>query len=210
MLMVVFIFCYEKILILMDAVLNTPQQFQKWYETFQYTFMNIGLKLGYQQDEVRDFINQFFLDLLEKKFDPATINNPQAYLSTAFRRKLIDDYRQSNKNRLAVIKDDPGNYTQPSIQETLEQIESNKELINALRNAYKKLPGRCRKVIDLKFYKGLNTEEIALQTGLTKRSVYNNLFEGVKLLREELNRTAPRIQVGTLISCLGLLLAVLN
>jgi RNA polymerase sigma-70 factor (ECF subfamily) len=191
----------------MNAVLNTPQRFQNWYETFQYTFMNIGLKFGYQQDEVHDFINQFFLDLLEKEIDPETINNPKAYLSTAFRRKLVDHYRRSDKNRLIIIKEDHESYAQPSIQETLERIESNTELINALRNAYKKLPARCRKVIDLKFYKGLTTGEISLQTGLTKRSVYNNLFEGVKLLREELNRAAPGIQIAALISCLGFVIA---
>ena len=193
----------------MDTVPNiiVPQRLDKWYETFQYTFMNIGLNFGYQQDEVLDFINQFFLDLLEKKIDPESIKNPQAYLSTAFRRKLVDHYRQSEKNRVVVIKDDHKSYAEPSIQETLEQIESNTELISALRNAYKKLPTRCRKVIDLKFYKGLTTEEIALQTGLTKRSVYNNLFEGVKLLRTGLNRTVPCIQIAALISCLGLVIA---
>ena len=193
----------------MDTVPNiiVSQRLDKWYQTFQYSFMSIGLKFGYRQDEIRDFINQFFLDLLEKKIDPATINNPQAYLSTAFRRKLIDHYRQSNKSRLIVIKDDYENYAQPSVQETLEQTESNMELINALRKAYKKLPSRCRKVIDLKFYKGLSTEEIALQTGLNKRSVYNNLFEGVKLLREELHRSSPGIQIAALISCLGFVIA---
>lgn len=193
----------------MDTVTNivVSQRLDKWYQTFQYTFMSIGLNFGYQQDEVRDFINQFFLDLLEKKIDPATINNPQAYLSSAFRRKLVDHYRQSGKTQLEAVKDIDKNYAQPSIQETLEQIESNKELINSLKNAYKKLPARCRKVIDLKFYKGLTTEEIALQTGLTKRSVYNNLFEGVKLLREELNHTSPGIQIAALISCLGFIIA---
>ena len=193
----------------MDTVPNiiVSQLLEKWYETFQCTFMNIGLDLGYQQDQVRDFINQFFLDLLEKKVDPETINNPQAYLSTAFRRKLVDHYRQSGKTCLVVVKDDHEKYAEPSIQETLERIESNKELINALRIAYKKLPARCRKVIDLKFYKGLTTDEIALQTQLTKRSVYNNLFEGVKLLREELNRISPGIQIAALISSLGVLIA---
>ena len=65
----------------MDTVSDiiVSQRMDKWYQTFQYNFMNIGLKFGYRQDEVTDFINQFFLDLLEKKIDPETINNPQAY-----------------------------------------------------------------------------------------------------------------------------------
>jgi len=191
----------------MNAVLNTPQPFQNWYESFQCTFMNIGLSLGYRQDQVSDFINQFFLDLLEKEIDPTTINNPQAYLSTAFRRKLIDHYRQSDKNRLVVIKDNLENYSEPSIQETLEQIESNKELINALKNAYKKLPARCRKVIDLKFYKGQTTEQIAEKTGLSKRTIYNNLFEGIKILCVELSEKQAGVKFAVLLSLLGLAIA---
>jgi RNA polymerase sigma factor (sigma-70 family) len=192
----------------MDTAPNITisQGFDKWYETFQYTFMNIGLKFGYEQDEARDVINQFFLDLLEKKIDPVSIQNPQAYLSTAFRRKLVDHYRKSDKGRVVKLDDDE-NYAEPSIQDMLEKMESNTALINDIRNAYNKLPARCRKVIDLKFYKGLTTEEIALQTGLTRRSVYNNLFEGVKLLRAELNHVAPGIHLAALLSFLGLIIA---
>jgi hypothetical protein len=61
----------------MNAALSADisRQFHCWYETFQYTFMNMGLRLGYQHDEVKDMIDQFFLDLLEKKIDPASIKN---------------------------------------------------------------------------------------------------------------------------------------
>ena len=193
----------------MDTVSDiiVSQRMDKWYQTFQYNFMNIGLKFGYRQDEVTDFINQFFLDLLEKKIDPETINNPQAYLSTAFRRKLVDHYRQSAKSRLEVVTDIDENYAEPSIQETLEQIESNKELINSLKNAYKKLPARCRKVIELKFYKGLTTEQIAEKTGLSKRTIYNNLFEGIKILRGELSEEQTGVQFSALLSLFPLAIA---
>ncbi len=188
----------------MDAVLNVniSQQFHHWYETFRYTFMNMGSRFGYQQDEIKDIIDQFFLDLLEKKINPASIQNPQAYLSTAFRRKLIDHHRKHSKVQLLTVRTDDECCAQVSIQDTIEQMEANIELINAIRKAYKKLPARCRKVIDLKYYQNLTTEEIALQTGLSKRSVYNNLFEGIKLLREELNHVSPGIHIAALLSFL--------
>lgn len=189
----------------MDAALtaNIAHQFDNWYETFQHAFIAMGLKFGYRHDEIKDIINQFFLDLLEKKIDPASIQNPQAYLSTAFRRKLIDHYRKYGKNRMVAVRPDAENYAEVSVQDTIEQIEANTELINAIRMAYKKLPIRCRKVIDLKFYQGLTTEQITLQTGLTKRSVYNNLFEGIKLLRKEIDHAAPGIHIAALLSGLA-------
>lgn len=196
----------------MDTALdiNISQQFDNWYGTFQYTFMGMGLKFGYRQDEIKDIINQFFLDLLEKKIDPLSIQNPQAYLSTAFRRKLIDHYRKYGEGRLAVLKVDDEDYAGSSIQDTIEQIEANTALIDAIRTAYEKLPARCRKVIDLKYYQGLTTDEIVLETGLTKRSVYNNLFEGIKLLREEFNHAAPGIHVMALLSCLAFIITTIN
>ena len=196
----------------MDRVLNAnvSQQFDNWYETFQYIFINMGLKLGYRQDEIKDIINQFFLDLLEKKIDPLSIQNPQAYLSTAFKRKLIDHYRKYGKGRLVVLKADDQGHAGASIQDTIEQIEANTALVNAIRMAYEKLPARCRKVIDLKYYQGLTTDEIVLQTGLTKRSVYNNLFEGIKLLREEFNHAAPGIHIMALLSCLAVIITIIS
>ena len=197
----------------MDTVLDEiiSKQFHKWYEAFQHTFMDIGLKLGYRQDEIRDIINQFFLDLLEKKVDPSSIENPQAYLSTAFRRKLIDYHRKYDKRRLVVLQDHNNvAYIGASIQESIEQIEANTELVNNIRTAYKKLPARCRRVIDLKYYHGLSTEQIVSQTGLTKRSVYNNLFEGIKLLRKELNNASPGFNILTLLTCLTFILKSFN
>lgn len=190
----------------MDVALNSSHQIQYWYESFRSHFINMGLRLGYRQEELSDIISQFFLDLLEKNIDPRTINNPQAYLSTAFRRKLVDHYRSSIKNRFVDAGKIPEEYSEPSVQDTLEQVQANTELINQIRRAYKKLPNRCQKVIYLKFYKGLTTEQIAEQTGLSKRTVYNNLFEGVTQLRKELNQQLPGFQFAAMLSVLPCLL----
>lgn len=194
----------------MDAALNVniSHQFHNWYESFHGNLMDMGLNYGYQQDEIKDMINQFFLDLLEKEIDPVSIQNPKAYLSTAFRRKLIDHYRTHGKKQLVFIKADDEHYSGASIQDTIEKIEYNSALIHAIHKAFKKLPARCRKVIDLKYYQGLSTEQIVAQTGLTKRSVYNNLFEGIKLLREEFNHTSPGVHIAALLSCLAWVITI--
>ena len=186
----------------MIVVSTTYQHIQNWYESFRIHFMNMGLKLGYKEDEINDFINQFYLDLLEKNVNSSSIINPRAYLSVAFKRKLIDHYRKNNKSQFINAEDIINEMEIPSIQETLEQVQTNTELIDKVREAYQKLPARCQKVIDLKFYKGLGTEQIAAQTGLSKRTVYNNMFEGVKLLRAELNKVSPSIHLASLLSLL--------
>lgn len=186
----------------MIVVSTTYQHIQNWYESFRIHFMNMGLKLGYKEDEINDFINQFYLDLLEKNVNSSSIINPRAYLSVAFKRKLIDHYRKNGKSQFINAEDIINEMEIPSVQETLEQMQANTELIDKIREAYQKLPARCQKVIDLKFYKGLSTEQIAAQTGLSKRTIYNNMFEGVKLLRAELNKVSPSIHLSALLSLL--------
>ena len=186
---------------------TTYQQIQNWYESFRIHFMNMGLKLGYEEDEINDFINQFYLDLLEKNVNSSSIINPRAYLSVAFKRKLIDHYRKNDKSQFINAEDIINEIQIPSIQETMEQVQANTELIAKIREAYKKLPARCQKVMDLKFFKGLSAEQIARQTGLSKSTVYNNMFEGVKLLRTELNKVSPSIHLAALLSLLPLMVA---
>jgi|GEM_PF-915754 len=182
---------------------DTTLQLTDWYNTYHSHLTNMCTRLGYGAEETKDAIHQFFLDLLEKKLEPASIENPQAYLSVAFRRKLIDLHRSSSKQIVNKISDVSDTYTSPSIQDTIEQIQANTELVAKIRKAYHNLPERCRKVIYLKFFEGLTTEQIAERTGLRKRSVYNNLFEGVKLLRAELqSTTSPQLlDIGILSIC---------
>lgn len=189
----------------MKSAENTSPHIDNWYQAFRLHFIRIGLKFGYRAEEIQDFINQLFLDLIEKKIDLHTINNPKAYLSTAFKRKLIDHNRKTGKKYFL----DPGSleedFFEPSVDH-LEQIQTNTWLIEEIRKAYRNLPERCRHVIFLKFYKGLTTEQICLETGLTKRTVYNNLFEAVKLLRSQLNSVSPELRFTSLLSLLPLVM----
>lgn len=170
----------------MTAEKTKTQIIQYWYNDFQLPFLYIGLGLGYQKEELQDIISQFFLEFLEKGIDPKTIKNPKAYLSTAFRRRLIDYHRSTHKKKF--LSTEEIKFSEPCFRETLEQTQSNAELVTLIKQAYQKLPERCQLVIYLKFYNNLTTDQIAAKTGLQKRTVYNNLYEGIKILRAELNK----------------------
>lgn len=159
-----------------------------WYEQFQGHLMKIGTELGYPSAETRDVIHQLFLDLLEKEIDTTSVRNPKAFLSTAFRRKLIDRHRKVQSKKVVPLKPETESGAEMSVQDILENAEISQELVSAIRQAYQELPERCKRVIDLKFYRGMSTGQIVVFTGLSKQSVYNNLFEGIKLLRAKIQR----------------------
>ncbi|WP_343701940.1 RNA polymerase sigma factor [Chitinophaga sp.] len=186
----------------MSATLS--QHVDNWYALFHVHLVRLALRWGYGDEESRDLVQQFFLDLLQKNLEPATIQNPKAFLTSAFSRRLIDHYRTA-RHRKKQEELAPSAGYEPSVLESLVQVQANEELMAAIRAAYSRLPARCRKVIQLKYYEGLTTEQIAARTGLHARTVYNNLYEAIKALRQELHKTHPRLKFAAVFSILPLL-----
>ena len=187
---------------------NTNFQIDAWYKEWRLLLLNEGLRFGYSTEEVKDLLHQLFLDLLEKRIDPDTIQNPKAYLIKAFKCKLIDYYRTLQKKSTVHTNSfaDEQSNGQHFFSE-FEITEENNELVQNIRKAFDKLPKRCKKVIYLKFSEGKTTDEIADITGLTKRSVYNNLFEGIQLLRTQLQKNHHFLQAEAFLTVLTLLLS---
>ncbi|MFT3904198.1 MAG: sigma-70 family RNA polymerase sigma factor [Niabella sp.] len=160
------------------------QLIHSWYISFRAKLQAIACYFGYTAEEAEDIVHQFFLDLLQKSITD-NIQNPEAYLVTAFKRKLIDLHRR-NQHKESPYKIE--SFYIPSTQEIIEQLETNEHLVNYIAEAYKKLPARYRKVIYMKYYKGYTTEKIVSLTGFTHQTVYNNLSKGIQHLRQNLNK----------------------
>lgn len=143
-----------------------------------------GLYQGFELEQVRDVIHQLFLDFAEKKIDLDNLTHPRSYIVTSFKRRLIDLHRLNVKRAQgdAFIYRD---LSERSVDRVLEENETTAEMTAQLVSAYEQLPERCKKVIFLKYYEGLNNKEIEIRTGLSMRSIYNNLSEGIKQLRHE-------------------------
>ena len=156
----------------------------------------IAYNTGYTTDEAKDLVQQFFLDLMQKDL-PGDIQNPEAFIITVFKRKLIDHFRANKKRNPPVAFED---ISVPSTQEILEHVEADEVLIERLADAYKKLPARCRRVIYMKYYQGHSTKEIVKLTGLTEQNVYNNLSKGITSLRRSLQNKVEMIRFGSLLS----------
>lgn len=184
--------------------LSLTEHVDNWYATFHLHLLHVATRWGYGEEESRDLVQQFFLDLLQKNLEPAGIQHPKAYLTRAFCRKMIDDHRHAKQQQQKASLTEIPAY-EPSVLEILVHTQANEELLASIRAAYNRLPARCRKVIHLKYYEGLTTEQIAERTGLNTRTVYNNLYEGIKALREDLTNSHPRTKFAAIFSLLPLI-----
>lgn len=167
------------------------------YNEYSPKLFKMACNFGYDVDTAKDLVQQFFLEMMQKKLS-ADIQNPEGYVTTAFKRKLIDQYR-ADKKMLGQVQPDLIDLA-PSPQQVLERLEDTKALIDKLAAAYKKLPARCRRVIYMKYYLNHSTREISDITGLSEQNIYNNLSKGIKHLRKSLDSKANRVQFGALLS----------
>ena len=167
------------------------------YNEHSARLLNMACSFGYDMETAKDLVQQFFLEMIQKKLTD-NILNPEGYITTAFKRKLIDQYR-SDKKMLARIEPEFIDLA-PSPQQVLEKLEDHKVLIDKLATAYKKLPARCRRVIYMKYYLDHSVREISNITGLSEQNIYNNLSKGIKELRKTLDSSANRARFASLLS----------
>ncbi len=174
--------------IAMPLLKNADNRISSWYQQYHDHLSHFAMRLGFQHCEAEDLINQLFLELWEKQTDLSNIKQPKSFLLTALKRRIIDQHRKK-KNALFIVTDEaePAD-AEPGKHSLLEELEDQQQLIKELGRTYATLPKRLQEVIYLKFYKGLSTYDIAASFGISNRTVYNSLFEALKLLRSRFTK----------------------
>ena len=104
-----------------------------------------------------------------------------SYLIQIGKNLLKDQYkheavRQKHQNHVTQLEDKP--VAQP------DQDLHHSELQRTLEEGILALPEKCREVFILSRFEGLRNSEIAARFGLSKKTVENQLYHALKLLRE--------------------------
>lgn len=160
------------------------------YKKYYHTLLFIGLKEINDPSLVKDTIQQLFLYLWEKRETIQQAANVKSYLIVSFRRKLNSDWKTSRRSgSLALISDDYSNDREPNPEEKMVKNEEQSNLSLFLMHQINQLPGRQKELIIQRFYDGSSYEEIAQNTGLSLRTVYNKIHEGIKKLRLDLGKS---------------------
>ena len=164
------------------------EMFLTLYKKYYHTLLFIGLKEMKDAQLVKDTIQQLFLYLWEKRETIQEANNVKCYLVTSFLRKLTADWKKSQKaGVLQVVWNSYPADPQPNPEEKLIKKDEQSHLFKLLMDRINELPHRQKELIVLKFYDGLTYEEIVQKTGLSHRTVYNKIHEGLKKLKLDMS-----------------------
>lgn len=154
------------------------------YRIYAKKLLGYVAKATNNKEDAEEIVHDIFMSLWKSR----TVIRPDTNLSTllfsmAYKRR-IDFFRQSLK---APIYED---YTQ--FQNELTTEDSSKleydDFVRIFNQALDRLPVRVRKLLKLSRVNGLTNEEIALKLDISLKTVQNGISEGLKLLREQLDK----------------------
>ena len=81
----------------------------------------------------------------------------------------------------------------PSFEETLIHLQEIQNLEHNIQTALDQLPDQEREMLNLRFQKGMEYNEIAESTGKSKQTIYNQIHSAVQKLRKILtNSPTPK------------------
>ena len=143
-----------------------------------------GLKIKQDKDEVRDAIQDIFVELWHSKENLKPVQLVSMYLLKALRYKLI----KKEKNKIFSLKDEPDDLQGIGLEQPIEffilENEDRAYKLEKIRKAVQLLPKRQQEVINLRFYKGFSTEQVAGIMAINYQSATNLLHKAVQFLRQ--------------------------
>lgn len=133
----------------------------------------------------KDCIQNVFFDIWRKKQNLNDIKNVKSYLFTCIRRealRLIDQRSRDFNNPIEL--NHPASTRSRESELISEQQE--KEQTLQLHQVLQLLTPKHREIIHLKFFEGMDSEEISEIMSIRIQSVYNLLSEALKAVREKM------------------------
>lgn len=147
--------------------------------------LSYGYRITSDNQLIRDSVHDLFLHLWLHR---ATISNTDSirfYLFRALRNRLLQNLRDTPLKQEQGIEDLlDGLLTDISVEQMIINEETENSQISALKKAIDQLPLRQQEAIQLRYFHGFSTEQIASVLNINNQSVKNLLYRSLSHLRE--------------------------
>lgn len=163
---------------------NDLEAFTEMYKSYyQFLFAN-GLRVNGNKDLVKDAIHELFLEIWKSRTRLPEVSHIGYYLRTILRRKIIKGVPQQQWRSLEELPSGHDEAAEFSYEEQLVRLQTDEEMKQKVRNAIHSLSRKQLEVIRMKFFDEKSYAEIADLTATTPRTVYNQVYEALKILRK--------------------------
>lgn len=161
------------------------------YQKFFPYLYSCGLKVGAEQDIVKDAIQDLFIYLWNHRANLSNTNSIKYYLWTALRRRIV----QATKALPDTLVSD--NIKMIGFESSTETAMINEEISKQRKEellaAMQALTKRQREAVRLKFYHNLKNEEIAQRMSIKVEAVYNLISKSLVILKKSYHRVSTLV-----------------
>lgn len=168
---------------------HTPLQkedFEELFLTYYQSLFLVGYRLCANKEMTKDVLQSFFLELWEKRNQLNKVEHWNAYLRKAFYRRILQELKKNRLLTEQLTESNSSKKSTPSYETLLINFQSDITRQNDLKKALDNLPIQQKEMLNLRFYEGWSYEEIAANTGKSKQTIYNQIYQAIKKLKETL------------------------
>ena len=152
------------------------EAFRQLYSEYSDLLYGYGMKIVGDDDLVTESIQSLFVYLYEKRQSCSEPQSVSAYLCVALKRMLLNELKK----------------TANGVFTSLDEVNSSEyrfDLEIDIETAIVRSELEREQLEVLKYYKKLDSDEIAEVMGLTSRTVYNTTHMAISRLRERLSKS---------------------
>jgi RNA polymerase sigma factor (sigma-70 family) len=136
-------------------------------------------------DFAQDCLQDFFIDLWNRRENLEEPQSIKAYLVASYRRRLFKEKERSFwHKRVTDLEDEYDVEVQFNIESYLINNETEHETLLKLKHHLESLSKRQREALYLRFYQELEYDEISQIMAINHHSAINLVYESLKLLRK--------------------------
>lgn len=148
------------------------------------TLFNYATSFTTDREYIKDAIQELLIHIWEKR-QTINIQFVTIYFLKSLRNQLLQEFRRNKRPFLDIDEIEEITDSQ-TIETEIEESEAYSESQRRVKNAINELPKRQKEVIFLKFYEGLENEQIADLMHVNRQSVANLLFKAISTLKSQI------------------------
>ncbi len=171
-----------------DIVAGKEDAFRMLYDRYSDLLYGYGMKIKANETVVMDAIQSLFMNIFEKRRHLAAPNSMTAYLCRSLKNLLINEMQSATVRNTCELDESVSNNYDFDLEVDAESAiianESDSEKYRVFQAELNKLSRQQREMLYLRYYKGLEVDEIAEVLSVSKRTVYNTTNNALSRLRE--------------------------
>ena len=154
---------------------------------YRQNFKNLysyGYRICQNEMLVEDCIQNLFIELWKNKSGLGDTDSIGRYLSVSLRRKIIKELKKSSAKEVSRELSETDLGGQDSFEAKLVMAEGDSEKARKMQKAFEVLSSREKEAIYLKYFDGMDYEDIGDIMGINYQSIRNLVSRAIKKLQK--------------------------